>query len=105
MCETRRKKHLEANWKDGSYITLGERSGSRSVGVIGFMVSSEWSSKVIECTLHSSRTGTLLISISNSRSCTGGKLIGKFCLGDRNDRGETLATFAETNHLAVANSF
>jgi hypothetical protein len=154
LCETRRKKHLEAKWKDGSYITLGEGSGSRSVGGIGFIVSSEWSSKVIECTLHSSRTGTLLISIGNSRtlkiiqayaltslceeeeledfylevdealkkkstytvsmgdfnakiggSCTGGKLIGRFCLGDRNDRGERLATFAETNHLAIANSF
>ena len=106
------------------------------------------SSKVIECTLHSSRTGTLLISIGKSRtlkiiqayaptslceeeeledfylevdealkkkstytvlmgdfnakigrSCIGGKLIGKFCLGDRNDRGERLATFAETNRL------
>ena len=32
LCETRRNKHLEARWKDGSYNTLGEDSGSRSVG-------------------------------------------------------------------------
>ena len=68
MCETRRKKHLEAKWKDGSYITLGEGSGFRSISGIGFVVSSEWSSKVIECALHSSRTGKLLISIGNSRT-------------------------------------
>ena len=68
VCETRRKKHLEAKWQDGSYIILGEGSGSRSIGGIGFIVSSKWSSKVIECTLHSSRTGTLLISIDNSRT-------------------------------------
>ena len=67
VCETRRKKHLEAKW-DGSCITLGEGSGSRSVGGIGFILSNEWSSKVIECTLRSSRTGTLLISIGNSRT-------------------------------------
>ena len=65
MCETRRKKHLEAKWKDGSHITLGEGSGSRSVSGIGFIVSSEWSSKVIGYTLYSSRTGTLLISIGS----------------------------------------
>ena len=134
-------------WKDGSYITLGEGSGSRSIGGIGFIVGSEWSSKLIEWTLHSNRTGTLLISIDNSRTLKNiqayaptslceeeelegfylevdeahgfngrlqrknrkklhrGKLIGNFCLGDRNDRGERLATFAETIHLAVANSF
>lgn len=41
------RRELEVNWKDGSDVRLGKGDGARNIGGVGFIISKDWSLKVI----------------------------------------------------------